>query len=59
MEASGATIMVLYPGYRGSPVMTQESGYDRFPLGVNSWGTKYPVPDMTPPLLAEEEGPPT
>jgi hypothetical protein len=26
---------------------------------ANSLGTKYPVPDMAPPLLAEEEGPPT
>jgi hypothetical protein len=26
---------------------------------ANSWGTKYPVPDMVPPLLAEWEGPPT
>jgi hypothetical protein len=26
---------------------------------TNDEGTKYPIPDMVPPLLAEEEGPPT
>jgi hypothetical protein len=30
-----------------------------FPLVTNRWETKYPVPDMVPPLLAEGEGPPT
>jgi hypothetical protein len=31
----------------------------RFPAVARDWGTKYPVPDMAPPLLAEGEGPPT
>jgi hypothetical protein len=26
---------------------------------ANDWGTKYPVPDMVPPLLTDGEGPPT
>jgi hypothetical protein len=30
-----------------------------FPLIANGWGTKYPVLDIAPPLLAEEERPPT
>jgi hypothetical protein len=34
MKGSGAIVGVLYPGYRGSPI-------------------------MAPPLLVEEEGPPT
>jgi hypothetical protein len=32
---------VWYPGYRGSLVITQNSGYDRFPLATNNWGTIY------------------
>jgi hypothetical protein len=28
-----------------------------FPLAANGWGTKYPVLDIIPPLLAEAEGP--
>jgi hypothetical protein len=31
----------------------------RFPPVVNGWGTKYHIPDIALPLLAEEEGPPT
>jgi hypothetical protein len=46
-------------GYRGSPVMTQKSGYGRLPPAANGWGTKYPILDTVPPLLPEEEGPPT
>jgi hypothetical protein len=30
-----------------------------FPLAASDWGTKYPVPNMAPPLPAEGEGPPT
>jgi hypothetical protein len=48
---------VLYPGYRGSLVMVQKSGYNWFPLVANSWGTIHPVPDMTPLLMVEEGGP--
>jgi hypothetical protein len=50
---------VLVPQYHRSPVMTQKSGYDRFPPATNCWGTVHPVPDSTPPLLTEEEGQPT
>jgi hypothetical protein len=46
-------------GYREALVTAQKSRYGRFPSAVNSWGTKYPVLDMVPPLLAKEEGPPT
>jgi hypothetical protein len=58
MKGSGATIRVLYPGYRGSPVTAQEFGYDRFPPTTNDWGTMHPVPDTTPPLLCKEDRPP-
>jgi hypothetical protein len=34
-------------------------GYDRFPPAANNRRTKHLVPDVAPPLLAEEEGPPT
>jgi hypothetical protein len=27
-----------------------------FPLAANVWGTKYPVPDMVPPLLPKGDG---
>jgi hypothetical protein len=50
---------VKYPGYRGSPVTTQNFGYDRFPPAVNDWGTIHPIPDKAPPIQAEEEGLPT
>jgi hypothetical protein len=50
---------VLYPGYHGPPFTVQKSGYDRFPPAVNGWGIKYPIPDIVPPVLAEEEEPPT
>jgi hypothetical protein len=50
---------VLYPGYHGSLVTTQKSGYNRFPPVVNDWGIKHHIPDTVPPLLAEDEGPPT
>jgi hypothetical protein len=49
----------LVPGYDGSPVKAKNSKYDRFPPVANSWGTIHPVLDLAPPLLAEEEGPPT
>jgi hypothetical protein len=58
MEGSGVTVRVLYLGYRGSPVTAQNLGYDDFPLAANGWGTLHPIPDMAPPLLAEEDGPP-
>jgi hypothetical protein len=47
------------PGTTGSPVTTQNPGYDQFPLVANDWGTIHPIPDMAPPLQAKEEGPPT
>jgi hypothetical protein len=39
--------------------MAQNSRYNRFPLVTNDWGTMHLIPNMSPPLLAEEEGPPT
>jgi hypothetical protein len=39
--------------------MAHKSGYDRFCPMANGWGTLHPVPDVAPPLLAEEEGPMT
>jgi hypothetical protein len=58
-EGSGATVRVMYPGYRGPPVTAQKYKCDQFPPLANGWGTKYPVSDMVPPHLAVEEGPPT
>jgi hypothetical protein len=59
MEGTGATFEVLYPGYHGLLINAHKSGYDRLPLVANGWRTKHPVPDMAPPLLAEEEWLPT
>jgi hypothetical protein len=53
------SVGVLYPRYRGLLVTAQKSGYDRFPLAADSCGTKHPILDMVPPLMAEEEGPST
>jgi hypothetical protein len=39
--------------------MAQKSGYNWFHREANIWETIHLVPDMAPPLLAEEEGPPT
>jgi hypothetical protein len=50
---------VLHPGYHGASVMTYKSGYDQFPPATNVWGTKHLILNMVPPLLTEEEGPPT
>jgi hypothetical protein len=52
-------VWIWYPGYPWPSVTTQNFGYDQFPPVVNGWGTIQPVLDMAPPLLAEEEGPPT
>jgi hypothetical protein len=38
--------------------MTHNSRYYRFPRAANDWRMTHPIPDMTPLLLAEEEGPP-
>jgi hypothetical protein len=43
-EVKRLDIGIRYPGYRGPPVTAQNSGYDRFPLEVNSWGTIHPIP---------------
>jgi hypothetical protein len=45
-SVNNESVRVLYPGFRGSPVMAQQSGYDQFPLVANSWGTIQPKPDM-------------
>jgi hypothetical protein len=59
MEGSGAIVEILYPGYHGSPVTAQKYGYDQFPPAAHDWGIIRHIPDMTPPLLAKEETPPT
>jgi hypothetical protein len=58
-QFSRRVVGVLYPRYHGSPITAQNSDYDRFPPAVNRWGTIHPVPNMTPSLLAKEEGSPT
>jgi hypothetical protein len=58
-QFSRRVVGVLYPRYHRSPITAQNSDYDRFPPAVNRWGTTHPVPNMTPPLLAKEEGSPT
>jgi hypothetical protein len=37
-----ATIEVLYSGYRGSPVTTYKSRYNRFRPAASGWGTDTP-----------------
>jgi hypothetical protein len=59
MEGSGSTIRILYPGYCGSSVTAHKSRYGRFPPVASGWGTIHPIPDVAPPLLAREDGPPT
>jgi hypothetical protein len=59
VASSREFVGVLYPRNRGPPITTQNSRYDRFPPTTNGWGIIHPVLDMAPPLLAEEEGPPT
>jgi hypothetical protein len=49
----------MYHGYRSSLITAQNFEYDRFPPVERGRGTIDPVPDMDPPLWAEEEGPPT
>jgi hypothetical protein len=58
-EGSEATIEVLYPWYHRPLFMTHKSGCGWFPRAGNGWGTTHPIPDMAPPLLAEEERLPT
>jgi hypothetical protein len=53
-ERLRAAVGVMYPGYYELPVTTQQ-----IPLAAHGWGTKYLLLDMDPPLLAEEEEPPT
>jgi hypothetical protein len=38
------SVRVLYPRYRGTPVIAQNSGYDQFPSAANDWVTIHPVP---------------
>jgi hypothetical protein len=59
MEGLGATIGVMYLGYRWSPVMTQNFWHDRFPPVASGWGTIQLILDMALPLQGEEGGPPT
>jgi hypothetical protein len=39
--------------------MTEESEYNQILPAAKGGGTKYPIPDMVPPLLTKEEGPTT
>jgi hypothetical protein len=43
-------VEVKYPGYRGLSVMAQNSGYDRFSLVANGWGSTHLVTDKAPSL---------
>jgi hypothetical protein len=54
-----ALVGILYPRYRGPPVMAHSSIYDRFPPVANGWRTIHPISDTISPLLTEEEEPPT
>jgi hypothetical protein len=40
-------VRVLYPEYRGSPITTHKSKYDRFSPMANGWGTIHLIPYMT------------
>jgi hypothetical protein len=56
--------VITHLGYDGSVgvdcwLRSNKLNKTSFPSAVNDWGTMYPIPDMIPPLLAEEEGPPT
>jgi hypothetical protein len=51
------SVGVLYPGYCGSPVMTQNSRYELFPPVTNCWGTIHLVSDKAPSFWAKA-GPP-
>jgi hypothetical protein len=42
------SIRVIYPGYRGPPIMTQNSRYDLFPLAANGLGTIHAIPRNGP-----------
>jgi hypothetical protein len=57
MEGSGATIEVLYPGYR-RPLITAPKHLDMtiLPPGANDWGVTHPIPGRVRPLLVEGEG---
>jgi hypothetical protein len=52
------SVGVSYPRYCGSLIMAQKSRYGRFPPAANGWGNKHTILDMSPPLLAKEEGTP-
>jgi hypothetical protein len=52
---SGSYTRVLWAASYG-PTNLDTTG---FPPLANDWGTKYPLPDIAPPLLAEGEGPPS
>jgi hypothetical protein len=52
-------VRVIYPGYHGPLVTTQNSRNDQFTPVANRWGTIHPIPGNNPSLQVEEEGPPT
>jgi hypothetical protein len=47
---------VMYPRYRGPPVMAQNSGYVRFPPATNGREPYTLYQEMTPLLQVEEGG---
>jgi hypothetical protein len=48
-------VRVKYPRYRRPLVMAQNYGYEGFPPAANGWTIIHVVPDMAPPLQAEED----
>jgi hypothetical protein len=50
-----AFVGVLYLDTAGRLLQPTNLDTARFPLAVNGWGTKYSVPDITPPHLAGGE----
>jgi hypothetical protein len=58
-KAQGLLAGSCISGYCESLVTAQKFGCVWFPLAANDEGTKYPILDTAPPLLVEEEGPPT
>jgi hypothetical protein len=46
-------------GATGHWLQPKKLDMTQFHPAESSWGTTYPVPDMAPPLLTVEVGPPT
>jgi hypothetical protein len=41
-------VRVIYPGYHGPLVTTQNSRNDQFTPAANRWGTIHPIPGNSP-----------